>query len=357
MKVERVHIELTNKCNFRCEFCPQSQMTRPQGEMDFALFVKIVNEIAKEQITDTIMFHVMGEPLLYGLLEKAIDYAHAKKLKICLTTNGAIMSGSILKKMAQKKIDHIIFSVQTPTSDSFSIRRSHMAFETYMEQVTDAVAKILEAKNGTKVSLSFLSTPFKSHLTPDFKKNIISSKEDMADFCFPWISSIVNKLQKSIIHEKLFKRLEGVRSELKKMDLLGWNCLKLSDELMVETRVLGDWVRKGEIKKAIFGCCEGLTKHFGILWNGDIVFCCIDYDGETAFGNISNTTLKESFAGKNTQRIIEGFKNFRMEHPYCQKCMGDRTVLRTIVRQLGAIFYFKVYRAWWKRKREQNRDA
>ena len=34
-------LELTNKCNFHCEFCPSDLQTRSQGFMDFSLVKKV----------------------------------------------------------------------------------------------------------------------------------------------------------------------------------------------------------------------------------------------------------------------------------------------------------------------------
>ena len=35
--LQRIHIELTNVCNFDCTFCPKQEMTRHYEYMDFEL--------------------------------------------------------------------------------------------------------------------------------------------------------------------------------------------------------------------------------------------------------------------------------------------------------------------------------
>ena len=114
MKLERIHVELTNRCNFSCQFCPDGVMLRERGDMELDLFKKAVGEIAEEKLTDTLLLHVMGEPLLYRYFAEAVDYIHSKGLKVCLTTNGALMTTENTAKLIGKDVDHIIFSVQTP---------------------------------------------------------------------------------------------------------------------------------------------------------------------------------------------------------------------------------------------------
>ncbi len=45
------------------------------------------------------------------------------------------------------------------------------------------------------------------------------------------------------------------------------------------------------------------------------------------------------------QRVVRGFNRFRVVHPYCRQCIGDKSVLNTLAKQLGSIVYFK----WMKK--------
>src|SRR3990170_5377485 len=82
--LQRVHIELTNVCDFNCTFCPKSEMTRPFGYMDTKLARRIIDEIGENGIADKITFHVMGEPTLHPYFFSIIAHAHAKGVKVGL---------------------------------------------------------------------------------------------------------------------------------------------------------------------------------------------------------------------------------------------------------------------------------
>ena len=80
-------LELTNKCNFHCEFCPSDSQTRLQGFMDLSLVKKIFDEIALKKLVTDVQLHLMGEPTLHPKLNDILAYAKKKKVKIALTTN------------------------------------------------------------------------------------------------------------------------------------------------------------------------------------------------------------------------------------------------------------------------------
>ena len=59
-KFERIHLELTNLCNFSCTFCPDGRMSRRRGLMDISVAKSALNQIADLDLADKVTFHVMG---------------------------------------------------------------------------------------------------------------------------------------------------------------------------------------------------------------------------------------------------------------------------------------------------------
>jgi len=75
LPIQRIHLEVTSHCNFACEFCPDSKMERGRGFMDFDLLRRILDEVEHKGIASTVLFHLMGEPLLYPQLVDGVAYA------------------------------------------------------------------------------------------------------------------------------------------------------------------------------------------------------------------------------------------------------------------------------------------
>ncbi|MBM2838531.1 MAG: putative Fe-S oxidoreductase, partial [Deltaproteobacteria bacterium] len=87
-RFRQVYIEITNKCNLTCSFCPRTG--RPPADMDAALFARIVEEV--KPLTDKVYFHVMGEPLMHPDFTHFIQICADKALPVAITTNGTMLN-------------------------------------------------------------------------------------------------------------------------------------------------------------------------------------------------------------------------------------------------------------------------
>jgi hypothetical protein len=50
------------------------------------------------------------------------------------------------------------------------------------------------------------------------------------------------------------------------------------------------------------------------------------------------------------QGAVKGFDKLRIVHPHCQRCLGDKNRLHTLVRQVGSIVYFKGVKKFFGKK-------
>jgi hypothetical protein len=131
-----------------------------------------------------------------------------------------------------------------------------------------------------------------------------------------------------------------------KVGILKEGRLPLTPRLDFQVRALGNWAGhfEGPIARAGFGYCPGLSENLGVLWNGDYVICCTDYDGQTVLANAAAVSLRDYLALPAVQEIVGAFRRYRVVHPYCRRCLGDRNRASALCRQVGSILYFKVYR-------------
>lgn len=331
-------------------------MTRERGNIDFNLLCKALDEISKEKLTDQVLFHVMGEPALYPELVRAVNYAKDRGLKVHLTTNGSVITEGVLGNLLKANIDHILLSVQTPDEKSFSLRHANIDFQEYKKRVTLLIARILQESKDTISTASFLTTPFKWLILPSRQFSTIDNKNALVGSINSWVGDILNYLQENGVKKEVENGLRDLQKSVLRSNLLGWNRFKVSSKFFIEARPIGDWIHPAlfsdKFHKARIGCCEGLDKHFGILCNGDLVFCCVDFDGKTAFANIGKSTIREAFQNQKVKTVISGFNKLNINHSYCQRCLGDVSLRGSLARQIGSVFYFKWYRKRWSAKRD-----
>ncbi len=338
LPIHRLHMELTNICNFSCEFCPDALIKRQRGMMSVDMAQSILDELGHSPIVKTVHFHVMGEPTLHPHLFEIADYAQGKKVDVCLTTNGSQLTREVLMAAKDAGIRQLIISLQTPDEETFSMRGSSaISFDDYADQIISTVQTALHEGTATKIVISFLSSPLRRLIIPIAKEfKIADTSKDLRRYMTQWAELILRGTPFEHRLPSVMRQMKGVRSFRE-------NTVTIADNLSFHTRIVGDWAKGGDgrIVKARFGYCPGITENFGILWNGDYVFCCTDYDGRTSTGNRRDLSIADYLRTREVQEAVRGFQRFRVVHPYCQTCIGDRSYLNTLVKQIGSILYFK----------------
>jgi hypothetical protein len=341
LPVRRLHLELTNRCNFACEFCPDDRMVRPRGTMPLSLVERLLAQAGRERVAREVHFHVMGEPLLYPALTDAVRLARGSGLEAWLTTNGSLLTPDLLTDLRDAGLSHLTISLQTPDGPTFALRGSHpLSFEEYQGRMVGAVRRFLADESGMHLSICFLSNPLRRFHAPGAARlRVAESGKELRAHMARWVDEIFGGTA-------FERQVPELRARIRKAGILKEGCIRLTAQLDFRVRVLGNWAGHfaGPIVPARFGYCPGLAEQFGVLWNGDYVICCADYDGRTALANASETSVVEYLSLPAVQEIAGGFRRHRVVHPHCRQCLGDRHPVSAFLRQAGSIVYFKVYR-------------
>ena len=107
----RIYIEITNRCNLSCDFCPGTR--RPPRTMTPAEFRTLTQKLRGE--TGYLYFHVLGEPLLHPQLPELLAIAGELAFRVCLVTNGTLLTrqrNALLKADALHKISVSLHSYE-----------------------------------------------------------------------------------------------------------------------------------------------------------------------------------------------------------------------------------------------------
>ena len=343
-QLERIHLEVTNVCNFKCEFCPDAIMERKRGHMDFALLTKALDEIAENNLAKVVAFHLMGEPLIYPHIFEAIAAAKDRAINLHLTTNGSTfhIRPEHIEKLVSSGIPKVTISLQTPDPNTFIIRGAppNLKPEQYFEGITRYVqANLADESSNTRVHLKFLDTTPHPFLVPHKTMHVVEGKEQMQQQLNEWgdrlLKNTATRPSRAELQQKLASHKPG-----------RWQVIELTPKLALETFPLDSWgnVESETVVPASFGYCNGTSDQAGILYDGTVVPCCKDYDGKIPLGNINNNTLEEVlYQQAPACGLRAGFDKFQVNHPVCKQCMGADTKQKSLLRQVGSIAYFKLY--------------
>ncbi len=352
--VRRLHVELTNRCNFSCEFCPDGRMHRPRGVMPLAMVERLLEEAGQGGFAKQVHFHVMGEPLLYPDVVEAARIARRNGMEAWVTTNGSLLTLRLLEELREAGLSHLTISLQTPDAPSFNLRGSRfLAFDQYRQRLVGALRTFLSQGAGMHLSICFLANPLRRFLAPGAPTmRVADSGRELRAHMGRWVRSLFEGTE----FEEQIPRL---LARAGRAGILKEGRVPLTEHLDFRVRILGNWGGhfEGPIAPARLGYCPGLSENFGILWNGDYVICCADYDGKTVLATFPETPIRDYLSLPAVQEIARSFRRYRVVHPHCRQCLGDRHLASSILRQLGSIIYFKFYRRLLDRTGEEREAA
>ncbi len=348
--LQRVHIELTNVCDFNCLFCPKSVMKRPFGYMDTGLAKRIIDEIGEKGICEKITFHVMGEPTLHLDFFDILLHTLDRKVRVGLTTNGSGLGGEVGRRLIKYNLHQIDVSLQTPDAESFKLRKSRsLSFDSYIRGILRFFQAYRAKWPETIFKFRFLNTMFRKREMERKvgRLKVISSAEELRTTFQYWSGYIYDILGVGRQEREMAaKRIESLVP-------YKWNVVEVYPGLFFETYVLEDWGNAFSDRKIINawgGYCFGMRDHFSVLYNGDVTLCCVDFDGKTAVGNLNNASLEEVLSSKVVGRIVSGFKRFRLVHPYCKRCLGSGSLVSWFFKPVLSVTALKALKPFFYKR-------
>ena len=66
--------------------------------------------------------------------------------------------------------------------------------------------------------------------------------------------------------------------------------------------------------------CYGLRDQIGVLWDGTVVPCCLDHEGDIPLGNLYAQTLEEILNSPRAKALYDGFSCRKAVEELCRKC-------------------------------------
>ena len=352
--LQRIHIELTNVCNFDCTFCPKQEMTRHYEYMDFERVCSIIDEIAEYNMAEKITFHVMGEPFMHPRFFEILDYAAQLGVKTGITTNGTYLDEEQAIKLEKVTASQVNISLQTPDEESFKTRKARrLKFEEYHNRILEFIGACLKQTKPPKIKVHFLNTSIKTEVPGEDwtvgTMSVINNTKELRKTFRYWANEVHKICPPLSPEEKAV-----VEKKIDKLSTFKWNVVEIAPNISFETYILNTWgnafTESDVVVPSKTGYCSALNDHFAILCSGDLTYCCVDYNGNTKAGNVFENPITEIMNSQPVIDAIEGFNKLKVVHPYCQKCLGGSTQFKSIVNRVGSIVIWKYLKGFFYKK-------
>ena len=270
MRFAKVYIEISNLCNLSCRFCPGTK--RPKGNMAEDQFSHILDKL--QGYTEFVYFHLMGEPLLHRSLPRYLALAEEKGFKVILTTNGTLL----------RQRQELLLSSPAVHKVNISLH----AFEA-----------------------NDLSVPFESYLDTCFSYGQAAQGKKLTVFRL-WNEGGENAQNAAI--------LEKLEACFPKPWLKGRRGTQIAPKVYLEPGEKFDWPDLSAPEEEGPYFCYGLRDQIGILWDGTVVPCCLDHEGDIPLGNLLKQSMEEILDSPRAKAIYHGFSKKEAAESLCRRC-------------------------------------
>lgn len=274
-------VESTNACPYKCYMCPRGrgEMKRPVGFMSSDIFERIVEQISPEQ--RMLRLHHFGEPVLHPDLPLFIRITRSAGLIPALSLNPASLDPVIIDRIIDSGIGIVCFSLDSLDSEK--------------------LYRIRGIKRPVEYCLSMIDY--------FIKRSRLSEKSIFK--IIQMVSLTLNRDEHSV-----FLSIKERYPEDDVYVYISGNYGFGDIELIRETD--GDAVAGTLVSDAV---CSAPFDDVVILWNGDVVLCCYDYDGFNVIGNVRDTPLIEIWRGDRVNYIRRVFRERDTQSlRFCSKC-------------------------------------
>jgi heme b synthase len=108
--------ESTQRCNLRCVHCRcSSDLQAAEGDFTTAEAFKLIDDIC--ELSTPVMVLSGGEPLLRKDIFEIAKYGTGKGLRMCMATNGVLVTDEICEKMKEADIKMVSLSLDGPSAE------------------------------------------------------------------------------------------------------------------------------------------------------------------------------------------------------------------------------------------------
>ncbi len=300
-RFQEMHLELTTACNFRCEFCPLSELGRPAARLEYEIVARLLRECVEQKLTRQTTFHLMGEALLHPQCVDILGLCRDLGIRTRLVTNGSLFHEDKFSRMF-KLLDRLDISFRTLNDMELQVCSNKLTFQQYLEKLL-ATVRLRDGMHDstTTVRIRVFVAP---HTIPSLRTLCESLKVD---------PDLVGGLESAKVPS-----YEEIR-------LTPWLSFLCERKL--------DWLNRAKRFPSSFGNCNEFEIGFAVLASGDVTTCCWDAHGGNVLGNVEHQSLREILFSQEAEAFRRSFRRHKCPTETCSRCLGRPTLAKSIAYQ------------------------
>lgn len=277
-----VDIESTNRCNLRCSMCQIDFDNMKQGDMDMALYEKIIKECGENHLP-SVKLNYRGEPMLNKFLARMVRRAKdAGIIEVQFNTNGVLLNGTMAKELIGAGLDRIKFSIDGATPEVYEKIRG-----TKYQRVVDNVINFINVRKDSGKIRPIV------HVQMVYMQD---NKDEVVKFVHFWED---------------------------KVNRIGFSRYRSTNRIHED-------IRRVESTPSVTVPCQQLWQRLLVTYDGKILMCCGDHKALNPLGDIRKNSLKEIWHSD----LLSKYRKLHLENrsgemAACSICEINRTDPKT----------------------------
>lgn len=283
-----ISIEPTTSCQLRCPECPTGNGTlqRNKGSMNLSTFDRIIYSIPPN--TFFLNLYLQGEPFLHPHILEMIRIAKKRKLFTCIATNAQLIDEEMAENVVRSGLSKLILSLDGFTQQSYSLYRVNGS----VEKVYDSIRFLKKAKEKLGASTPFVVAQMIVFNHNQHEIKVLKKR----------VSADVDKIE--IKTAQFYEKENRVVDPPSKKKLTRY--IPINGKLLMKTPPRSH--------------CWRIFSSLVITWEGQMLPCCFDKDGNFPMGNISSTTIRYIWYSKKYNAFRYRLLTNRSSIPMCHNC-------------------------------------
>lgn len=249
-------IELTNRCNARCSFCPRDA-TPEQGFMSDAVFEQTIVRIKELDLMPEVSSAGQGDPLLHPRVVAFAQRMQEESIPYAITTNASRLTPTVAEGLHAAGLAKINFSVSDMGQDYAEVYA--LDFQNTLENI----------------------------------RRFLRLNEQRSQPCHIVLNIVEHDINKAKIESyKDFWRDQGITDfTVFKQNNRGGACE--NGGAFVDNARFADEARAILASRKISHLCSVPFINLFVAWNGNYYICCSDYEKTTPLGSVFEYSLYE----------------------------------------------------------------
>ena len=279
-----IQVQTQYGCNARCTFCPMGrEQNQILGRMDDVTYARVVDQ-AVAGGAKVLSPYLQNDPLVDREIDQRVAYVVERRgrrafPKTKLITNGALLTEDRSHALIRSGLDYIVFSVHGVDPDVYDDVMRGPRFETTIRSVETFIR--VKRELGSR--------------RPHIEVWAVRTRE----------------VEEQLPEVTRFWKDRGIRFKARELDNRAHPEITDNSDMTVD-----------DVSWRYADHCTIPFWRAWVLWNGDVVLCCVDWERRHVFGNITDTSLRDIWNNPEYRAYRLRMRRGEVQGSLCESCQG-----------------------------------